>query len=311
MTTASGPTSTNLLTKQWWHPGTNALGRTRTFCEEADAVVTRGKQRPPGSTYEAPEQVRSHYLPPNTPSLATKLRKSARFFVHHSTLGPSAGLGLFAKQDICRDYDPAGKHILLDQYKGSRHPNPASHYTFRYTCPNGRVIEVDAASPTSCYSRYANDSLYEPLDNLRIIEVDGKLWITPRIGATILAGDELFLPYDNFWYGPPLEATQTGSASAWFNQWPPATQEAIRNRYMYPQGTRHLRDTAADPYRVSEQSTTQTPPCDPSTPDDTELPPAEPAEPTPHPQVEPTQPQHIEPNYSLDPPETTPRPQPQ
>jgi hypothetical protein len=105
-------------------------------------------------------------------------------------LGPDAGKGLFAGSKANPAYRNSSysgsafkQGARIDQYKGVRIRAKVSEgrlmsiqeqiiaSTSKYIWQDDEDTDfaVDAENPSSCYARYANDSLYAPLWNAKLI----------------------------------------------------------------------------------------------------------------------------------------------
>ena len=59
---------------------------------------------------------------------------------------------------------------------------------------------VDAEKPSSCYARYANDSLYAPLWNAKLIRDGDQVWLVAT--RDISPGEEIYVAYgEHYWKG--------------------------------------------------------------------------------------------------------------
>ena len=176
----------------WWHVGIDALGKTRSSCEEGDAVASTRSQGKPSQLTPAFNKAISirGLAPPPRKAVCVK-----------NSLCPGTGFGLFASKDVCTYADnirtlEQQRLRKICPYLGDSTQDLHSDYVMRI----GDVI-VDARSKTSCWARYANDALDASKDNVRAILIDGVIWFVPLDRVELLAGQKIYIAYGwEYWY---------------------------------------------------------------------------------------------------------------
>ena len=185
----------------WWHSGQDALGRTRSSCEDGDAVVTRNHGVPqPNVSYldDSPQHVDRISRPIRIKGLPA----DPKVVVKPSTL-PGAGLGLFAAKDLVTFANRVSRtnahKFKIAPYLGDSSQvigeealaKIASDYIISV---NG--ITVDSGQQNSCHSRFSNDLVCVHKETVRVLLIDGVPWLVPLENVEILEGQEIFISYD-------------------------------------------------------------------------------------------------------------------
>ena len=158
-----------------------------------------------------------------TPDLTylRKLKKGNNLGIGPSLLGPDAGKGLFAgskANPAYRNSSYSGSVFKqgerIDQYKGVRVRAKETEGRFvsiqeqiiastsKYIWQDDKDTDfaVDAEKPSSCYARYANDSLYAPLWNAELIREGDQIWLVAT--RDISPGEEIYVAYgEHYWKG--------------------------------------------------------------------------------------------------------------
>ena len=124
----------------WWHVGIDALGKTRSSCEDGDAVAPTRSQNKPSQPPPATTKAISirGLAPPPRKAVCVK-----------NSLCPDAGLGLFACKDVCTYADnirtlEQQKLRKICPYLGDATQDLHSDYVMRIG-----DVTVDARSKTS------------------------------------------------------------------------------------------------------------------------------------------------------------------
>lgn len=115
-------------------------------------------------------------------------------YISPSTLGPNAGLGLFAKKQFkVNDY--------ICSYLGTIIPTDTENdFESDYVLKYDNTYSIDSDDPSSCYARYANDAITSSKINSRFSVRRGVIALCLRATKTIKAGDEIFVSYgDDYW----------------------------------------------------------------------------------------------------------------
>ena len=119
--------------------------------------------------------------------------------VKPSTL-PGAGLGLFAAKDLATfdqriSRNNATKHKIAPYLGVFSHNTGEGEFLYRQSDYIISVcgVTVDSAHRSSCYARFANDSLCCYKDNVRYTLIDEVPWLVPLENVEILEVQELFI----------------------------------------------------------------------------------------------------------------------
>jgi hypothetical protein len=127
-------------------------------------------------------------------SNATNDADRENVYLSSSTLGPNAGLGLFAKKQFkVNDY--------ICSYLGTIiHTDTENDFESDYVLKYDNTHSIDSDDPTSCYARYANDAITSTKINSRFSVRRGVIALCLRATKTIKTGDEIFVSYgDDYW----------------------------------------------------------------------------------------------------------------
>jgi len=147
---------------------------------------------PPSQASEAVDEVQSHVAMINT--------FNPRVWVEHSTV-PSAGLGLFARQDfgagavIC---EYRGERLTAEQFV-ARYPDDDARYAFSTT---DGYLDAAGVSHSSA-ARYVNAVGPNGTPNLRAVEHEGRVFMVAALPVS--AGEELFFDYGSTYLWRPSE----------------------------------------------------------------------------------------------------------